>query len=177
MPLSLVHFPVQVPRGFDFDHAPEIRRPNGEGFCVKQITFSDEFDGTRPGGKHEAIDIFGAIGLWIVATTNGKVVETWRYHEQELPGAGFSPRGGNYVRIIDLQGNVHYYAHMLNPSFAKSGAMVFAGAILGFLGNSGACGCPHLHYQVRGPYPLNPGGGGQGINPYNELKRLHPQLR
>lgn len=172
MPVSLVCFPVQVPQGFDFDQAPDVVRSSGEGHCVKQITFSDDYGAIRPGGKHEAIDIFGAIGLWVVSTTDGTVVTTWRYHHQDLPGAGYSQRGGNFVRIIDTQGNVHYYAHMRDPAFVGSGDMVFAGSLLGFLGRSGRCGCPHLHYQIRGPSPWNPGRGGLGVNPYNELRRL-----
>jgi peptidoglycan LD-endopeptidase LytH len=173
MSLTLVCFPVQVPDGFDYDGAPQVQRPSGEGYCVKHITFSDDFDAIRPGGKHDAIDIFGAVGLWVVATTDGTVVETWRYRGENLPGAGESHRGGNFVRLIDTEDNVHYYAHMRDPSLARSGDMVFAGALLGFLGHSGVCGCPHLHYQVRGPYPLNPGRGGRAINPYNELRRLY----
>jgi murein DD-endopeptidase MepM/ murein hydrolase activator NlpD len=173
MSVSLVYFPVQVQQDFDFDQATDFHRSSGHRLCVKHITFSNDYDDIRPGGKHEAIDIFGAVGLWVPSTTDGTVVITWRYQNKVLPGSGYSHRGGDFVRIIDTNGNVHYYAHMRDPAFVCSGDMVFAGSLLGFLGKSGQCGCPHLHYQVRGPSPWNPGRGGRGINPYNELRRLY----
>ncbi len=173
MPISLARFPVEIPPDFDFAQAPDIEKPKGKGLCVKHITFSNDYDEIRRGGKHEAIDIFGAVGLWVVSTTGGAVVTTWRYHGEVLPGAGYSHRGGNFIRIIDTQGNVHYYAHMRDPARFKSGDLVLAGSLLGFLGKSGECGCPHLHYQVRKPSPWNPGRGGLAVNPYNELRRLY----
>lgn len=175
MSVSLSAFPVQIPDGFNWDAAPVIQRQGRSGDCVKEIIVDDNFNGARPNGHiHHGIDIFGAIGLRVVSATAGKVVESWIYNGNSLPGAGWSTRSGNYVRIIDPNGYVHYYAHLLTSPLVKSGDPVNARQLIGYLGNTGECGCPHLHYQVRAPYPLKPNNGGTAEDPRSELLRLQP---
>jgi murein DD-endopeptidase MepM/ murein hydrolase activator NlpD len=139
---------------------------------------------------HHAIDIFGAIGLHIVATTSGTVAQHWNYSRARSagPAAGKSEGSGYYVRLIDDHGYVHYYAHLHRPPMVVKGDRVPAGQVIGLLGETGlaAGSCPHLHYQVRRPlrvsgkrsYSIDIGSnyystrGRESVNPYSELVRL-----
>jgi murein DD-endopeptidase MepM/ murein hydrolase activator NlpD len=139
---------------------------------------------------HHAIDIFGVIGLHIVATMNGTVVQHYHYSEGRPagPGASKSEGGGYYVRLIDDYGYVHYYSHLHRPPMVASGDRVPAGQVIGILGQTGlaANSCPHLHYQVRRPLCLSrkrsystaingnyySTRGREAVNPYSELVRL-----
>lgn len=173
MAFSLDVFPVLRPTNFLPQLTPHPRREGDE--CPTDIRYNDDFDGRRRGGRsHNAIDIFGSIGLWVVAATDGTVATTWIYEGDPRPGAGNSTDGGNFVRMIDTNGNVHYYAHMDKSPRVEPGETVTAGQLLGYLGRTGlaATTCPHLHYQVRRPSPWNPGRGGGPINPYRELRRV-----
>ena len=176
MPFRLDVFPVLNLPGLRLRPTPHPRRPDAN--CPTDITYSDDFLGERRGGHaHHAIDIFGAIGLWIVATTDGRVVPSWTYRGDVRAGAGWSEAGGHFVRMTDTHGNVHYYAHLRDMPFVIPDEPVSAGQRLGLLGRSGsiaATTCPHLHYQVRGPSPGNPGRGGAPLNPYAELRRVQP---
>lgn len=174
-------FPVRYPRNFNPDTAPNVSRRGG-GNCSKEIGFGDSFPGDRRGGRfsHDAIDIFGAVGLEIIAAIGGTVVDYWSYEGQEWPGAGESHDGGNFVRMMDEHGFVHYYAHLRDRPLVSSGQTVVSGQLLGYLGRTGYSACPHLHYQVRRPaqaegrYSLNGystrGGGPE--NPYTALTLL-----
>lgn len=55
---------------------------------------------------------------------------------------------GKNVRIRDADGNTHYFAH-LNDFNVKEGDTVQAGQVIGYSGNTGDSGSPHLHYEVR----------------------------
>jgi murein DD-endopeptidase MepM/ murein hydrolase activator NlpD len=70
----------------------------------------------------------------------------------------FTPRTafGNYV-VVRLPGNRYAaYAHLHTGSLrVRRGDRVRAGQMLGEIGNTGASGAPHLHFQVSdGPHPL-----------------------
>ena len=187
---TLSFFPVCYPLDFTIRRALGVSSLEGGG-CPLEITFGNDFDAPKQGGRlHHAIDIFGAIGLHIVATASGTVAQHWYYSGARSagPAAGQSEGGGYYVRIIDDQGYVHYYAHLHRPPIVRSGDRVPGGQVIGLLGQTGlnASSCPHLHYQVRRPlcltrkslYSIDIGGnyystrGREAVNPYSELARI-----
>lgn len=188
--LRLSCFPVLVPVGYA---DPHFRLEGRTRPCPARISFSsggmtEDRDLRTPGVQaHNAIDIFGGRGLHIVASTDGTVLNSWRFMSAHgpRPGVGTAASGtdgGNYVLILDSLGNVHYYAHLMDPPLVQAGQSVTAGVRLGLLGNSGRAGttCPHLHYQVYAPSGAAPSGldlDGRRFrfaNPYLELDRLRP---
>jgi murein DD-endopeptidase MepM/ murein hydrolase activator NlpD len=190
MSLTLSSFPVCYPAHYHIQETLRVSSPES-GSCPLDITFGNDFDASKHRGRlHHAIDIFGAIGLHIVATTSGTVSQHWHYNVARSagPAAGQSEGGGYYVRLIDDHGFVHYYAHLHRPPMVRSGDRVLAGRVIGLLGQTGltASSCPHLHYQVRRPlrlsrkrtYSIDIGGnyystrGREAVNPYSELVRL-----
>lgn len=103
------------------------------------------------GRKHEGIDIFAKRGTPIQAATQGIVRKV-----------GLDRLGGKVVVIVGPGGAGHYYAHLEDYAEIAEGDWVNAGAIIGYVGDSGnAKGTPpHLHYGVYvqgkavNPYPL-----------------------
>lgn len=121
-------------------------------------------------GKHYATDIIVPQGTIIVAAMHGVVGIT-----------GWNPAGGwatiiHSVGVKSGQDYNHYYAHMMGPPLVKPGDTVEAGAVLGFVGNTGGAtdvgstnnvwdrgaGPPHLHFALYDKQWLN-------MNPYPEL--------
>lgn len=133
---------------------PVIRKPPnatpklGAGGYVFPIygnsSFIDTFGALRAdvsGGWHHGDDIFAAFGAPLLAVANGTVF-----------AVGWNRVGGWRLWLRDDQGNEFYYAHLSAYSpFAVNGAIVQAGDVLGFVGNSGdAVGTPyHLHFEVH----------------------------
>jgi len=71
--------------------------------------------------------------------------------------------GGNTISIIGPAGYRHYYAHLDRWADLGEGDRLFAGEVIGYVGNTGnARGGPtHLHYAIYrkdgravDPYPL-----------------------
>lgn len=87
---------------------------------------------------HAGIDLAKSPqGSAIGANVAGQVIE-----------AGYSGGGGNYVYVQDLQGLVHKYFHMKDPSPLSKGDWVNAGQIVGYMGSTGRSTGSHLHYGV-----------------------------
>ena len=95
-------------------------------------------------GTHKGIDIFGASGTPIVASTGGLVIYS-----------GELSKGGNVVAVLGPKWRVHYYAHLQSRSVGL-GQWVSGAEVIGGLGTSGnAVGKqPHLHYSVLSFVPL-----------------------
>jgi len=139
-------------------------RSAGVQYPAERPILYDSFDERRQGDTvgHGALDITCAYGAPVVSTTAGQIPLTVRVNGQTLPGAGSSPKGGNYVWIDDADGYRHYYAHMRNVQ-VKSGQKIAAGDLLGECSDTGNAkgSCPHLHYAVQDrngvkidPYPF-----------------------
>jgi murein DD-endopeptidase MepM/ murein hydrolase activator NlpD len=165
----------------------EVRGERRQVRCPEEIRFHDGFlddrDFQTPGvQEHNGIDIAGGVGLLVLATTHGKVLNSWRFFRgTRVPGSGCSERGGNYVVMLDWNGYVHYYAHMRDYPLVDPGNSIRAGDQLGWLGRTGrAAGtgsCPHLHYQVYRPTRVEEGLDLEARfflpeNPYAELVRV-----
>jgi hypothetical protein len=107
-------------------------------------SFVDTFGALRsdvPGGWHHGDDIFAPLGAPILAVASGTVFSV-----------GWNKVGGWRLWLRDDRGNEFYYAHLSAYSpFAVNGAIVQAGDVLGFVGDTGdALHTPfHLHFEIH----------------------------
>jgi murein DD-endopeptidase MepM/ murein hydrolase activator NlpD len=126
-------------------------------------SFTDTFGAFRgdvSGGWHHGDDIFAPLGAPILAIASGTVFSV-----------GWNDIGGNRLWLRDGQGNLFYYAHLSAFSpLAVNGNRVGAGAVLGFVGNTGdAEGTPyHLHFEIH-PVALLGLGYDGAVNPTSYL--------
>lgn len=109
--------------------------------------FLDPRDNNRR--DHHGIDIFAPRNTAVVAAAGGLVTHV-----------GTSPLGGNVVWIWDAsRRQSHYYAHLETQAVA-TGTLVDAGAVVGYVGNTGNARTtpPHLHFGIygRGEGPIDP---------------------
>ena len=122
-----------------------------------RCSFSDTWKQARPGGRlHEGVDIMGAKGLAIYATNDGVI--------SRMSTGGVL--GGNAIYLTIPNGTYFYYAHL--DSFAPGiapGVSVRAGQIIGYNGETGLAGSPHLHFEVH-PF------GGPAVSPYPFVKAV-----
>jgi murein DD-endopeptidase MepM/ murein hydrolase activator NlpD len=92
--------------------------------------------GMRWGRMHNGIDIAVGYGTPIHASASGTVIFS-----------GWMGGYGNFV-IVDHGGGLSTaYAHM--SSIGVGGGAVSQGQVLGYVGCTGHCFGPHLHYEVR----------------------------
>jgi hypothetical protein len=126
-------------------------------------SYTDTYGALRsdvPGGWHHGDDIFAALGAPVLAVEHGTVFSV-----------GWNKVGGWRLWLRDDRGNEFYYAHLSAYSpFAVNGAIVSAGDVLGFVGNTGdAEGTPyHLHFEVH-PVGLLGLGYDGAVNPTSYL--------
>lgn len=144
---------------------PKITR-KGHVFPVYgQAWFSDSFGTPRADtGWHHGIDIFAPMGTPILAVADGRVYSV-----------GWNNLGGNRLWLQDKDGNQFYYAHLSAYSpLALNGLHVKAGAVLGFVGNTGdAITTPtHLHFEAHPADLLPYGYDKSAVDPYEWLVGL-----
>lgn len=92
--------------------------------------------GWRWGRMHEGIDIAAGYGTPIRASASGTVIY-----------AGWMGGYGNLIIIDHGGGLATAYAHQ--SSFAVGGGSVSQGQTIGYVGCTGHCFGPHLHFEVR----------------------------
>ena len=92
--------------------------------------------GWRWGRMHEGIDIAAGYGTPIHASAAGTVIY-----------AGWMGGYGNLIIIDHGGGLATAYAHQ--SSFAIGGGSVSQGQTIGYIGCTGHCFGPHLHFEVR----------------------------
>jgi murein DD-endopeptidase MepM/ murein hydrolase activator NlpD len=136
--------------------------PDGYVFPVYgPSSFTDTFGAPRAGvGWHHGEDIFAPLGAPLLAVADGTVFSV-----------GWNDRGGYRLWLRDRQGNQFYYAHLSAFSpLAVDGREVRAGAVIGFLGNTGdAQSTPyHLHFEIH-PVGLLPMGYDGVVNSFPYL--------
>jgi murein DD-endopeptidase MepM/ murein hydrolase activator NlpD len=96
---------------------------------------------------HTGIDIKAPVGTAILATANGKVINT-----TEQIGYGY----GRPCVIEHKYGYQTLYGHMVRLEVYKD-KIVQKGDVIGRVGDTGLSQGPHLHYEVRkNGKPLNP---------------------
>ena len=171
MKAIISRFPVVIPNGFK---PWEIHSRAGK-LCPGQEApykprWGGGFNALRGPDKvkHRALDIMAAIGAHIVCVDHGQVMQVWRYKGEDRPGAGYSAKGGHYVRVRHDWG-VSYYAHMHETPYVLPGEIVGPGHLLGVVGRSGNAlpGCAHLHLSITV--------GQQLVDPYPYLLPLYQQ--
>lgn len=129
-----------------------------------QTAWGDTFGASRPdvsGGWHHGDDIFAPLGTPVLAVAHGTVFSV-----------GYERLGGWRLWLRDDQGNLFYYAHLsAYTPLAVDGAIVSAGDVLGFVGNTGdAEGGPyHLHFEVH-PLGLLSRGYDGAVDPSSYLR-------
>jgi murein DD-endopeptidase MepM/ murein hydrolase activator NlpD len=121
------------------------QNPQGYVFPVYgDSSYSDTYGAARgdvSGGWHHGDDIFAPLGAPLLAVAHGTVFSV-----------GWNKVGGWRLWLRDDRGWEYYYAHLSAYSpLAVNGAVVSAGDVLGFVGNTGdAEGTPyHLHFEVH----------------------------
>jgi murein DD-endopeptidase MepM/ murein hydrolase activator NlpD len=145
---------------------PPLHTPGGNVFPVYgPSSFTDTYGAARgdvSGGWHHGDDIFAPLGAPILAVASGTVFSV-----------GWNEVGGNRMWLRDGAGNEYYYAHLsAYTPLARNGAIVNAGDVLGFVGNTGdAQGTPyHLHFEVH-PVGLLGLGYDGAVDPTKYLNR------
>ena len=144
---------------------PKISR-KGHVFPVYgQAWYSDSFGSPRADtGWHHGIDIFAPMGTPVLAVAEGTVFSV-----------GWNDLGGNRLWLRDKDGNEFYYAHLSAYSpLALNRLHVEAGAVLGFVGNSGDAITtpPHLHFEAHPVALLDLGYDRSAVDPYDWLVGL-----
>jgi murein DD-endopeptidase MepM/ murein hydrolase activator NlpD len=136
--------------------------PEGYVFPVYgPSSFTDTFGAPRAGTVwHHGEDIFAPLGAPLLAVADGTVFSV-----------GWQERGGYRLWLRDREGNQFYYAHLSAFSpLAQNGNEVRAGAVIGFVGNTGdAQSTPyHLHFEIH-PVGLLPMGYDGVVSPFPYL--------
>ena len=111
------------------------------------VDFVDSWGAARSGGRaHKGVDMMAASGTPTVAPVSGTV----EHRGSSLGGLSW------YVHGDD--GSTYYGTHLSGYENEGSG-WVEAGTVIGYVGQSGNAGTPHLHFEH---HP----GGGSPVNPY-----------
>lgn len=124
----------------------------------------DTFNAPRDGGRiHRATDILAPMGTPVVAAEAGTIL---RLSQNAL--------GGNTLYIADDDGRfIYYYAHLSRYSdHAATGAHVWQGTVIGYVGMTGNAPVPHLHFQAIRNDPAHPdywNGAAVDVRPYFTL--------
>ena len=109
--------------------------------------------GVRP---HLGVDYGAPTGTPIIAVATGTVVS-----------AGRSGGSGNMIRLRHTNGYETYYLHLSRfARSVRSGARVFQGQEIGYVGSTGLSTGPHLDYRMRK--------NGVFVNPLVEHRNLPP---
>ena len=125
---------IAVQRMAHLEQTPSIapaRGPYSSGFGWRLHPILGEYM------MHEGQDISGPIGLPVVATAAGRVIEE-----------EFSSSFGNYVVLAHGGGIQTLYAH-LSAFRCQLGETVRRGEVIGLLGTTGRSTGPHVHYEVH----------------------------
>ena len=114
--------------------------------------FIDTYGAPRSGGRsHEGVDIIARTGLMVYAVADGTLSGQYLAATAALAGNGW--------KLRKADGTYFFYAHL--SAFAPGlaiGSPVVAGQVIGYIGQTGNAGSPHLHFEI---HP----GGGDPINP------------
>lgn len=139
---------------------PAATGVQGNRFPVQgAYTYSDDYGAPRAGtGWHHGNDVFAPVGTPVVAVADGT-----------LSKVGWNDLGGNRLWLTDGGGAAYYYAHLSAYSAsAVDGAVVRAGDVIGYVGNTGQAATtpPHLHFEIH------PAGGvdGASVDPFAFLQ-------
>ena len=124
-------------------------------------TISSEFGRREYSGcrLHAGVDIAATVGTPVVASFDGTVGRAG-WQDPSNPKRGYGLR----LYIQHPGGWQTVYAH-LSSIVVKSGDPVRKGNIIGYTGNTGSSGGPHLHFEIHTPQnrPVDPVGVADGV--------------
>ena len=115
--------------------------------------YTDTWGEARSGGRvHLGTDIAADEGNQVYAVAAGTITKVYR--------EGIDALAGNGILLTQADKTFWFYAHMLAlaPGIAV-GTTVRAGQLVGYVGQTGNAGGPHLHLEL---HPQ----GGAAVNPY-----------
>jgi len=129
---------------------------------VRAEDLRDNFNETRGGHRHEAIDIMAPRGTPVLAADDGRVVKLFLS----------KPGGITVYQLDDSQTYCYYYAHLdrYAPGL-KEGTLLRKGDVLGYVGSTGNASpdAPHLHFAISKLGPERHWWEGAPIDPYGFL--------
>ena len=132
--------------------------------------FTDTFNDTRGGSKHEATDIMEPRGTPVHAIDEGNIVKLFT-----------SKKGGLTIYQFDnSQTYCYYYAHLDRYADGiKEGMLVRPGQVIGYVGSTGDANAaaPHLHFAISLLDPDKKYWKGTPLNPYPVLTKLTSAAR
>jgi len=123
---------------FKFKHTPSVR-PIPNARVTSRFEYRpDPF--TEQPRFHEGWDFSAPRGTNVLATADGKVVET---HLRYLPNLGY----GRYIVVDHGYGVKTRYAH-LEKVLVQEGEVITRYTVIAKVGDTGRSTAPHLHYEV-----------------------------
>ena len=125
---------------------------------VRAKDLADSYGASRSGGRsHKGVDIAAPQGTPVVAASAGVIVKR-----------ASNALGGITIYQRDADGRtVYYYAHLQRyRAGLKEGDLVRAGDVIGYVGQTGNAGNPHLHFAVYTVTDPNRWWRGRDLNPY-----------
>lgn len=150
----------QPPQGID-GSGPALGSCSSTTRPVKGVVTSP-FGAPRPGHRHSGIDIAAPTGTPVRAFTCGTVTN-----------ASAESGYGNIVCVRHSATFATCYAH-LSGFAVRSGQRVATGQVIGYVGCTGNCSGPHLHFETRvNGRPVDPAGrlAAAGSNPVRSAAR------
>lgn len=117
-----------------------LRWPLAEVFVTQQFGQTSASKRLYTSGTHNGIDFRASIGTPVHASLSGTVLEV---NLGAVPNCQY----GKWVLLQHGNGLATLYAHLSDVS-VKKGAVVTAGQVIGYSGNTGYATGPHLHFGV-----------------------------
>jgi murein DD-endopeptidase MepM/ murein hydrolase activator NlpD len=155
--------PTPVASAADLETLAARLRPPITGLAPGAI--GDTFADARGGHRHEATDIVAPRGTPVVAVDDGVIARLFT-----------SVPGGLTVYELSADGAwTYYYAHLDHyPEGLREGALVRAGDVLGYVGNTGNAGpTAHLHFAILRRDAQSSWWEGTAVDPYPLLRAAH----
>ncbi len=109
--------------------------------------------------NHNGMDYAAALGTAVTAAMDGKIIR-YSFGVSEPARGVCQSSGGGYGNVVYIQHQgcdgtyTTRYGHLTNKPVPglKNGSKVKKGQVIGYVGGTGgACGRPHLHFELRGP--------------------------
>ncbi len=109
--------------------------------------------------NHNGMDYAAGMGTAVTAAMDG-VITRYSFGVSEPARGQCQSSGGGYGNVVYIQHKgcdgtyTTRYGHLTNRPIAglKEGSKVKKGDLIGYVGGTGgACGRPHLHFELRGP--------------------------
>ncbi len=104
--------------------------------------------------NYPATDIFVDCGADIVSPVNGELLEVRRVNAYDPTVDNPATRGGRSISILGEDGVRYYLAHFDTiVETVEPGMRIFAGQLLGTMGDTGRASACHAHFGISPPCP------------------------